>query len=50
MLKLIANRPRDLVDVTDLLFIQGQLDESYMQLWAARLGITDRLKTVLEKP
>lgn len=50
LLKLIANRPRDLVDVTDLLFIQGQLDESYMQLWAARLGITDRLNTVLEKP
>jgi len=47
LLKLIANRPRDQGDVADILFIQGQLDEQYMQNWAASLEITDRLKTAL---
>ena len=47
LLKLIANRPRDQIDVTDILFIQGQLDEQYMQIWAAKLEIADRLNTAL---
>ena len=28
LFKLIANRPRDLGDVEDVLFVQGQLDEA----------------------
>jgi hypothetical protein len=47
LLKLIANRPRDLIDVADILFVQGQLDESYMTHWAERLGIIERLRTAL---
>ena len=47
LLKLIANRPRDLIDVADILFVQGQLDESYMTHWAGRLGILEQLKTAL---
>ena len=39
LLKLIANRPRDLIDVADLLFIQGPLDESYLKQWGKRLGV-----------
>lgn len=39
LLKLIANRPRDLIDVADLLFIQGDLDEDYLRLWGKRLGV-----------
>ncbi len=46
-LKLLANRPRDLSDVADILFVQGQLDEAYMRLWADPLGIIDRLETAL---
>ncbi len=44
LLKLIANRPRDLLDVADILFIQGQLDQSYLDHWAAQLGVTERLQ------
>ncbi len=47
LLKLIANRPRDLIDVADILFVQGQLDEPYMRHWAAKLEITERLEKAL---
>ncbi len=50
LLKLIANRPRDILDVQDLIFTQGQLDESYLRYWAAALEITDRLEKVLSEP
>jgi predicted nucleotidyltransferase len=48
LLKLLANRPRDLGDIADVLFVQGRLDEPYMYHWAACLGISDRLKNALE--
>lgn len=48
LLKLIANRPRDLIDVTDVIFVQGQLDETYLRHWADILSITDRLEAALE--
>jgi hypothetical protein len=35
LFKLIASRPRDLIDVQDVLFTQGDLDEAYMRRWAA---------------
>jgi len=47
LLKLLANRPRDLGDVADVLFVQGQLDEPYLAHWAEQLGIRDRLQTAL---
>ena len=47
LLKLIADRPRDHIDVADILFIQGELDESYMRHWAAELEISDRLAKAL---
>ncbi len=50
LLKLIANRPRDLVDVADILFVQGQLDRTYLRQWATSLEITDRLEKVLAEP
>lgn len=50
LLKLIANRPRDLVDVADVRFVQGNLDETYMRHWAAELGIADRLEKTLSEP
>jgi hypothetical protein len=45
LLKLLAGRPKDLVDVADLIFIQGELDEHYLWQWAAELGVA----TALEK-
>lgn len=46
LLKLIASRPRDIGDVFDVFLAQGQLDEDYMQTWAAKLGVNDRLRDV----
>lgn len=47
LLKLIANRPRDLIDVADLLFIQDDLDEGYLKLWGTRLGVIAALEEQL---
>lgn len=49
LLKLLASRPRDLLDIADILFTQGQLDESYLRHWANKLDITDRLEKVLHE-
>ena len=47
LLKLVANRPRDLIDVADVLFVQGKLDEAYLRLWAEELGVRPQLDKVL---
>ena len=47
LLKLIANRPRDLIDVADLLFIQGPLDEGYLRQWSKQLGVLAMLEEKL---
>jgi hypothetical protein len=47
LLKLLAGRPKDRIDVGDILFIQGQLDEAYLREWASRLGVADLLNEML---
>ncbi len=47
LLKLIAHRPRDLADIGDVLFMQGQVDESYLRRWAATLGVAAGLEEAL---
>jgi hypothetical protein len=47
LLKLISGRPRDWIDVADVFFTQGKLDEKYMRHWAARLGIESELDRAL---
>ena len=47
LLKLVAGRPRDFGDITDIFFMQGQLDEAYLRQWAAELGVTERLELAL---
>jgi hypothetical protein len=47
LLKLISYRPRDVADIGDVLFTQGQLDETYLRRWAAVLGVSSRLDEVL---
>ncbi len=47
LLKLIAHRPRDFVDVADVLFAQGQLDEAYLRRWATELGVSPELESAL---
>ncbi len=47
VLKLLASRPKDRVDVSDILFVQGTLDEAYLRRWAAMLGIAVELEDAL---
>ena len=47
LFKLVASRPRDLVDIQDILFTQGQLDEGYMRRWAGTLGVAEKLEAAL---
>jgi hypothetical protein len=47
LLKLLSNRPRDVADIGDILFMQGQLDEDYMRHWAGELGVTAQLEHAL---
>jgi hypothetical protein len=49
LLKLLANRPRDIGDIADILFMQGELDEAYMQKWSRPLGVEAQLTKVLEE-
>ncbi len=48
LFKLIADRPRDRIDVTDILFSQGELDWHYIETWAEKLGVLSRWKTARE--
>lgn len=50
LLKLLAGRPRDLADVADVLFTQGDLDVAYMRQWAGRLGVAESLELALAEP
>ncbi len=47
LLKLLANRPKDRVDVADVLFVQGRLDETYLRSWAEILGVEAELNEAL---
>jgi hypothetical protein len=49
LFKLTARRPRDVLDVADIIFVQGQLDEAYLRLWAERLGVLDKLDQALKE-
>ncbi len=50
LLKLLAARPRDLADIGDILFTQGQLDEAYLRHWAEQLGVLAELERALASP
>ncbi|HEY2882150.1 MAG TPA: nucleotidyltransferase [Pirellulales bacterium] len=47
LLKLIAARPRDALDVADVFFMQGRLDIVYMRHWAKLLGVEAKLEKAL---
>jgi predicted nucleotidyltransferase len=47
LLKLLAARPRDMADIGDVLFTQGQLDEAYLRHWADELGVRAALEQAL---
>lgn len=43
VMKLIADRPKDAIDLTGLVKLPG-LDWGYVERWAAEWGVTDRLE------
>jgi hypothetical protein len=45
----MAARPRDIADVIDVLFMQGQLDATYMRHWAKELGVEQALEKALQE-
>lgn len=47
LFKLVAARPRDMIDVQDVLFTQGEVDEAYLRRWAGPLGVERQLDEVL---
>lgn len=47
LLKLLANRPKDRVDIADILLIQGDLDKEHMRGWAKRLHVVEALEDAL---
>ena len=47
ILKLLANRPRDVSEVLEVMFAQGQLDETYLRRCAEELGILALLEQTL---
>jgi predicted nucleotidyltransferase len=49
LLKLISRRPKDMADIGDILFMQGQLDVDYMRSWAKILEIGVHLEQVLSE-
>lgn len=47
LLKLLAGRPKDRLDIADIVFIQGALDEAYLRDWATRLDVLPALEESL---
>ena len=45
--KLIAGRDRDLSDITDILWMNPEVDTDYLRTWAAALGVSDQLERKL---
>lgn len=50
LLKLVADRPKDRLDVRNVLSVQGVPEPEYLERWANDLGVTDRLRAALAAP
>jgi hypothetical protein len=48
LLKLIADRPKDRIDVENVLAVQGVPERDYLVRWAERLGLRGRLEEILK--
>jgi hypothetical protein len=45
--QLLADRPKDRLDVQNVLTVQGLPEPEYLREWAGRLGIADRLERAI---
>jgi hypothetical protein len=50
LLKLVANRRKDQLDVEEILKITRDLDLPHLRSWASRLGVAERLEEFLREP
>jgi hypothetical protein len=49
LLKLLAYRRKDQLDVEEILKISVDLDLDHLRQWAARLGVSERLEAFLRE-
>jgi hypothetical protein len=49
LFKLIAWRGKDRVDLDNVLWVQGLPDPEYLQAWAQKLGLAERLRELTDK-
>ena len=47
LMKIIAGRRKDRVDIENILAVQGVPERDYLESWAERLGVAERLTQVL---
>lgn len=47
--KLLAHRAKDLADIENVVLLQGLPEREYLEHWAAELGISDRLQSLLTR-
>lgn len=47
LFKLLADRPKDRLDVQNVLTVQGIPDPDYLATWAKRIGLDERLHRAL---
>ena len=49
LFKLLAHRPKDRVDIDNILAVQGLPEPAYLFDWARQLGLADRLELALQE-
>lgn len=47
LFKLLADRPKDRLDIQNVLAVQGVPDADYLRTWAEQLGVTHKLERAL---
>lgn len=48
LFKLVAWRPKDRMDLDNVLWVQGVPEREYLERWAQELGVTERLQELLD--
>jgi hypothetical protein len=49
LFKLLADRPKDRLDVRNVLTVQGIPEADYLANWAAQLHVADRLQRAIDE-
>lgn len=49
LFKLLADRPKDRLDISNVFTVQGVPDREYLTEWATRLGVAERLARAIDE-